>query len=176
MTVTANLKPESMLPNEEAPEIPQYIGAYKIIEKLGEGGFATVYLAHRKEQDPSQSVALKVLNARENYARFQREIETVARLNHPNIIKIYDTGEDPETGNPFFSMEYIPSGTLYDRLDTEYRIPRRKKHSFRYPAPAHSRRADRFWPGETPGDQRRAAHQNHRPDRHLCLLCPGAVE
>jgi len=126
MTVTANLKPESMLPNEEAPEIPQYIGAYKIIEKLGEGGFATVYLAHRKEQDPSQSVALKVLNARENYARFQREIETVARLNHPNIIKIYDTGEDPETGNPFFSMEYIPSGTLYDRLDTEYRIPRRK--------------------------------------------------
>jgi len=125
MIVATNLKSESLPPDGGAmKEVPEFIGSYKILEKLGEGGFATVYLAHLKDRDESQSVALKVLNARENYARFQREIETVAKLNHPNIIRIYDTGEDQKTGNPFFSMEYIPSGTLHDKLDTEYRLPR----------------------------------------------------
>lgn len=105
-------------------EIPEYIGPYRVLEKLGEGGFATVYLAHRKNEDETQKVALKVLNSRENYRRFQREAETVSRLNHPNIIRIYETGEDPKTRAPFFSMEYIPSGTLFDKLAAEYRLSR----------------------------------------------------
>ena len=105
-------------------KLPEYIGHYKILDKLGEGGFATVYLARFKDQDDAQPVALKALNSREDYGRFQREVETVARLDHPNIIHIYDTGEDKETKTPFFSMEYIPSGSLRDRLATEYRLPR----------------------------------------------------
>ncbi|MDH3673929.1 MAG: protein kinase, partial [Anaerolineae bacterium] len=88
------------------------------------GGFATVYLAQPRHQQETEDVALKVLNSRENYGRFLREVETVAKLNHPNIIRILDTGEDESTGAPFFSMEYIPSGTLCDRLDTEYRLSR----------------------------------------------------
>lgn len=105
-------------------DLPQNIGPYKIIKKLGEGGFATVYLAHPKDQDETHTVALKVLNSKENYGRFLREVETVAKLKHPNIIRIFDTGEDENTQTPFFSMEYIPSGTLFDRLENDNRLPR----------------------------------------------------
>lgn len=104
--------------------LPEHIGPYKIIEKLGEGGFSTVYLAYTNHLDESDRVALKVLNSRENYGRFRREVETVAKLHHPNIIRIYDTGEDEQTKTPFFSMEYIPTGTLFDRLEAEQCLPR----------------------------------------------------
>ncbi len=104
--------------------LPETIGPYRIIQKLGKGGFATVYLAHPKNRAKTQNVALKVLDSRENYARFQREVETIAKLDHPNIIHIYDTGEDQETKTPYFAMEYVPSGTLRDKLATEYRLSR----------------------------------------------------
>lgn len=107
-------------------KLPEYIGRYKILDKLGEGGFATVYLAHREDGDETRPVALKVLKSREGYARFQREVETVAGLDHPNIIRIYDTGEDADTKTPYFSMEYIPGGSLRDKLSTEYSLPRRE--------------------------------------------------
>jgi serine/threonine-protein kinase len=104
--------------------LPDTVGPYKIVKKLGEGGFATVYLAYPQDRDDSQCVALKVLKSRENYGRFQREIQTAARLIHPNIVRIYDTGEDEETRTPFFSMEYVSGGTLFERLEAEHRLPR----------------------------------------------------
>ena len=75
-------------------DLPEFIGPYKILDKLGEGGFATVYLAHADDLDETQPVALKVLSAPESYGRFQREVETIAQLEHPNIIRIFDAGED----------------------------------------------------------------------------------
>jgi serine/threonine protein kinase len=104
-------------------DLPERIGPYKILEKLGEGGFATVYLAQANHLNQAKRVALKVLNSDQGYRRFQREVETVARLEHPNIIRIFDTGEDERSGVPYFAMEYIPGGTLRDKLEAETSLP-----------------------------------------------------
>jgi serine/threonine protein kinase len=92
------------------------IGRYHIIERLGEGGMATVYKAFdtRLERD----VAIKFIR-RDAFSnevidrilkRFEREAKTLARLSHPNIVKLYDYGE--HEGSPYLVMEYIPGGML----------------------------------------------------------------
>lgn len=92
------------------------IGPYKILKKLGEGGFAWVYLAQSKDVD---EVALKVLKPAavrdpNLVKRFNIEALTITKLNHPNIIRIFDTGHDEETF--FIAMEYISGGNLRDRI------------------------------------------------------------
>lgn len=91
MTQPSSSQLDTLQPGSVLSDLPDSIGNYKIVRKLGEGGFAMVYLAH-PATEASRLVALKALNAPENYARFQREIETVAKLDHPNIIRIFDTG------------------------------------------------------------------------------------
>jgi serine/threonine-protein kinase len=86
---------------------------YKILDKLGKGGMATVYKAH--ELSLNRVVALKVLSPRlsedtEFIKRFQREAQAAAKLNHPNIVQIYAIGE--EKGIHYFAMEYIKGKTL----------------------------------------------------------------
>src|SRR5215212_2132161 len=87
-------------------------------EPLGRGGMAEVYLAHDEVLD--RDVALKVL--REKYAkneefveRFRREARSAASLNHPNIVPVYDRGRC-EDGMYYIAMEYVPGGTLKDRI------------------------------------------------------------
>ncbi len=93
---------------------------YRVIQELGQGGFSTVYLTQLRDSDTSQSLALKVLrkdaiNNGHQLRRFKQEARTVSKLDHPNIIHIYETGgEDKETF--FIAMEYIPSGTVRHRL------------------------------------------------------------
>jgi serine/threonine protein kinase len=93
---------------------PRKIGRYEIKDTIGRGGMATVYLAH----DPSskRDVAVKVLpreslgkevNALE---RFKKELETIASLEHPAIVPVYDVGE--EDGQPYFVMRYMAGGSL----------------------------------------------------------------
>ena len=88
---------------------------YQIKAELGRGGMATVYRAY----DPSfeREVALKVLPREflhdpQFAGRFQREIKTVAKLEHPAIVPVYDVGE--EDGQPFFVMRYMTGGSLSD--------------------------------------------------------------
>jgi eukaryotic-like serine/threonine-protein kinase len=98
----------------------QSIGRYHIIEPLGEGGMATVYKAFdtRLETD----VAIKVIRTdrftpemlTEALKRFEREAKSLARLTHPNIVKVTDYGE--YEGQPYLVMVYLPGGTLKDRL------------------------------------------------------------
>lgn len=88
---------------------------YKIIERLGRGGMATVYKAH--ELSLNRIVALKVLSTQlsedEDYIkRFKREAQTAAQLNHPHIIQIYAIAE--ENGLYYFAMEYIKGKSLAD--------------------------------------------------------------
>jgi len=90
---------------------------YKITEKLGRGGMATVYKAH--ELSLNRIVALKVLSSKlsddeEFIKRFQREAQAAAKLNHPNIVQIYAIGE--EKGIHFFAMEYIKGNSLSEIL------------------------------------------------------------
>ena len=104
--------------------IGQDIGRYHIVEHLGEGGMATVYQAFdtRLERD----VAIKVIRKdafpanmhAHVFKRFEREAKALARLSHPNIVKIHDYGD--YEGSPFLVMEYIPGGTLKSRMGTPF--------------------------------------------------------
>jgi serine/threonine protein kinase len=97
-----------------APSLPDRIGRYRIVGMLGEGGMGVVYEA---EQDsPRRRVAVKVMrsggSADELQSRmFQREVDTLARLQHPNIGAIYESGTT-EDGRPFFAMELVRGDTL----------------------------------------------------------------
>ena len=91
---------------------------YTLLEVLGGGGMARVYLAHDNVLD--RDVALKVL--REQHAddgdfveRFRREAKNAASLNHPSVVQIYDQGH-AEDGTYYMAMEHMPGGTLKERL------------------------------------------------------------
>jgi len=99
---------------------PTRIGKYEIIEELGRGGFATVYRARDVELE--RVVALKVLHP--HYAedkqfvdRFRQEARAAARLRHPHIVTVYETGE--ADGQLYIAMEYLPGRTLQALLDAE---------------------------------------------------------
>jgi eukaryotic-like serine/threonine-protein kinase len=94
-------------------------GRYRIERHLARGGMAEVYLAHDQLLD--RPVAVKVLFpelARDDsfVERFRRESQSAARLNHPNIVSVYDFGEDGEA--LFIVMEYVPGQTLSEIIRT----------------------------------------------------------
>jgi len=100
--------------------IGENVGPYQIVEKLGQGGMATVYKAYHPALD--RYVALKVLHPAfqedPNFlARFQREARIVAKLDHPNIVPIYDFAE--QQGHPYLVMRFIEGQTLKARLQEE---------------------------------------------------------
>jgi dipeptidyl aminopeptidase/acylaminoacyl peptidase len=93
------------------------VGKYEIIQEVGRGGMAVVYKAWQPSLE--RHVALKVLpeyfqHDPEFLARFRREARAAARLNHPNILYVYDVGE--EDGVHYIAMEYLEGGSLGDRL------------------------------------------------------------
>jgi eukaryotic-like serine/threonine-protein kinase len=90
---------------------------YLIKRKLGEGGMADVYLAH--DSFLNREVAVKMLRGKLSLdpvalLRFQREANAASRLNHPNIVEIYDVGDDE--GQHFIVMEYIRGKTLKELI------------------------------------------------------------
>jgi serine/threonine protein kinase len=98
--------------------IGENVGPYRIMEQLGQGGMASVYKAYHASLD--RYVALKVLHPAFHQdqtftARFQREARVVARLEHPNIVPIYDYSE--HESRPFLVMKYIEGDTLKARLN-----------------------------------------------------------
>jgi eukaryotic-like serine/threonine-protein kinase len=96
---------------------------YVIERELGRGGMATVYLA--RDLKHGRDVALKVLHselaASLGPERFQREIETVARLQHPHILTVHDSGE--AAGQLWFTMPFVEGESLRDRLRREQQLP-----------------------------------------------------
>ena len=91
---------------------------YELEHRLGHGGMATVYSARDLKLD--RQVAIKLLA--DNYAgddevrrRFSREARVAAKLDHPNVVHVFDVGE--EHGRPFIVMEHVEGGTLADRLE-----------------------------------------------------------
>ena len=86
---------------------------YQIIRLIGEGGMANVYLAHDTILD--RDVAVKILRGdlagdEKFVKKFQREAISASSLNHPNIVELYDVGED--NGQYFIVMEYVDGKTL----------------------------------------------------------------
>ncbi len=101
-----------------APPVPQSIGRFEILRELGRGGFGTVFLAH--DQVLKRNVALKLpmltLEGRQEAKEsLLREARAAAGLRHPNVVTIYDVGED--NGTLYVAMEHVEGGTLRDRID-----------------------------------------------------------
>jgi len=93
---------------------PLNIGRYRVLRPLGQGAMGVVYLA----EDPllKRNLAIKVVKAvgeARDIAldRFRREAEISAKLNHPNVVTIYDVGEEPGIG-PFLAMEFVEGASL----------------------------------------------------------------
>jgi hypothetical protein len=90
---------------------------YELDQRLGHGGMATVYRAHDQKLD--REVAIKLLA--DNLAgdddirrRFSREARLAAKLEHPNVVQVFDVGDDDD--RPYIVMEYVDGGTVGDRL------------------------------------------------------------
>jgi eukaryotic-like serine/threonine-protein kinase len=99
-------------------------GSYSLERELGRGGMATVYLA--MDEKHHRPVAFKVLHPERAIAlgpeRFRREIAMAARLQHPHILSVFDSGESPG-GHLWFTMPYVEGETLRDRLRREGQLP-----------------------------------------------------
>jgi serine/threonine-protein kinase len=112
-------------PSVQTPDRPRArIGKYELIERLAGGGMGVVHKA--RDVGLGRVVALKTVRCGpfagpEALARFRAECQAVARLEHPNIVRLYEAGE--WDGEPYFSMEFVPAGTLAARLVAGPRRP-----------------------------------------------------
>jgi len=107
-----------------AEEPGDQIDRYKLLEKIGEGGFGAVYVAEQKEP-VKRRVALKIIklgmDTRQVVARFEAERQALALMDHPNIARIFDGGATA-TGRPYFVMELVRGVPITEHCDRK-RLP-----------------------------------------------------
>jgi serine/threonine-protein kinase len=105
------------------------LGAYRILGELGRGGMATVYRAERADRQYEQTVALKILDRpaadARAVARFNRERQILASLDHPRIARILDGGVAPD-GRPWFAMELVDGARIDEHCD-HHRLDLRRR-------------------------------------------------
>jgi serine/threonine protein kinase/tetratricopeptide (TPR) repeat protein len=98
---------------------PDFIGAYRILERIGAGGMGEVYLAEQTHPI-RREVALKIIrqgmDSRDVVARFEAERQALALMNHPRIARVFDAGTTPQ-GQPFFAMEYVSGLPITEYCD-----------------------------------------------------------
>jgi tetratricopeptide (TPR) repeat protein/tRNA A-37 threonylcarbamoyl transferase component Bud32/TolB-like protein len=105
---------DALLSEINLPDQNWRLGNYEILEEIGRGGMGVIYRARQRHS--RRIVAVKRIlsyhsDSRETLARFRREAQAAASLDHPNILPIYEVSES-EDGLPFFSMKFAPGGTL----------------------------------------------------------------
>jgi serine/threonine protein kinase len=110
------LAPETS--GDPAATAPPQIPGYTILGVLGRGGMGVVYKA--RDLQRKRLVAVKMIlvgghAGTQEVARFRKEAQAIARLQHPNIVQLYESGE--ADGRPFFSLELLEAGSLADQLD-----------------------------------------------------------
>ena len=104
----------------------EMFGDYRIVSLLGKGGMAEVWLLEIEARH--EFCAVKILDPekatdRTTRQRFLSEAGIAMKFVHPNIVKVYDIGEDPLTRLCYIIMEYVPGGTLADWIDAAGKIP-----------------------------------------------------
>ncbi len=153
---------------------PAAVAGYEILGVLGRGAMGVVYKA--RQVGLNRIVALKMILSgdhagRHERARFHSEAEAVARIQHLNIVQIYEIGE--EDGRPDFSLEYVDGGSLSGKIHSEPQPPREAARIVHLLAgamdcrPSGRGRPPRFEAGQCAADRRRHA-EDHR-------LRPGQV-
>lgn len=104
---------------DERPLEGSFIGPYKLLEQIGEGGMGIVFMAEQ-QQPIRRRVALKIisgsLSSRQVLARFEAEREALSRLDHPNITRILDAGVT-DAGRPYFVMELVQGLSINEYCD-----------------------------------------------------------
>ena len=101
-------------------------GAYTIVKQLGKGGMGAVYLA--KSPSSGKLYAIKIMvppdgpQRHEWRQRFVREAEFAMRVRHKNLVCVYDVGEDPATEYCYIIMDYVPGGSLSDRIKAQGKL------------------------------------------------------
>ena len=115
LSATAALAPDAGTLVEAPPVVS--VPGYELLSELGRGGMGVVYRARQVKAD--RVVALKMILAgghagAAELARFRTEAEAIARLQHPNIVQVYEVGE--HEGGPFFSLEFCGGGSLKEKL------------------------------------------------------------
>jgi serine/threonine protein kinase/Tfp pilus assembly protein PilF len=105
---------ETVLAEAKIPDTAWRLGNYEILDEIGRGGMGVIYRARQRHS--RRIVALKRVlanqsDSRETLVRFRREAEAAAKLDHPNILPVYEVGESAD-GLPFFSMKFAAGGSL----------------------------------------------------------------
>ncbi len=123
-TIVSGIQRSLSLPVDAPTEekaIPEFIGPYRIVDVIGEGGMGTVYRAEQRTPI-RRTVALKGvkpgLDTKEILARFDSERQALARMDHPNIAHVLDAGAD-SLGRPYFVMEYVPGESIIEFADKQ---------------------------------------------------------
>jgi len=113
-------QPEELASNHSLP--------YIILEKIGTGGMGTVYLA--RQEIPERLVALKLISGRhvpkEQLVRFHSEHQVLAMMSHSRIAAVYDVGVT-KTGDPYFTMEYVPGSETITTFCQKQNLPLRQR-------------------------------------------------
>ena len=104
-------------------ELPFFFGRYNVLQRLGQGGMGTVFLAHDSRLDRKVALKIPLIDDSDQDSRwFRRFIEEArANIHHPNICTVYDTGI--EGGQPFISMAYVQGPTLAALITPDRLLP-----------------------------------------------------
>lgn len=94
-------------------------GRYRLVERIGVGAMSEVWRA--EDLELGRTVAVKLLRPEADRARFEREARAVAGLSHPNVNQLFDFGE--LEGRPYMVLEYLPGGSLHERLRPHEPLP-----------------------------------------------------
>ncbi len=116
--------------SDDGDELPQRLGGYRVIRKIGEGGMGSVFEA--EQENPRRRVALKLLRAgagsRSLIRRFEQEAQILGRLQHPGIAQILEAGTAVHAGaaRPYLAMELVQGRSLLEHAG-EFRLSRRER-------------------------------------------------
>ncbi len=113
-------------PSYSTNDAPAQIGPYRILRLLGQGGMGAVYLGFDGKEN--RQVAIKILSAEQApkqnvLRRFQMEGRHGAMLIHPNIVRSFDMGQDPDTELHYIVLEYVDGPSAHDLLDRAGKLP-----------------------------------------------------
>ena len=124
-TLVSRTTPNASSSLQGLPKPGQILGHYCIVRELGRGGMSIVYEA--TDLKLNRSVALKLLQGQlldgSDLARFLREANAIAAIQHPNVVTIHEIQSESDNSVPYLIMEYVDGPTLHDRIHSDAPIP-----------------------------------------------------